>query len=54
MNTNSAASNFQSKSEKNLVKPSERYLTQEKVGSGTYGVVYKAYDTKTGEVSHFI
>lgn len=28
----------------------ERYLKLEKVGQGTYGVVYKSMDTKTGEV----
>lgn len=29
----------------------ERYLKLEKVGEGTYGVVYKSKDRGTGEVS---
>lgn len=40
------------KSEKTLPQRSsnDRYTLQEKVGSGTYGVVYKAFDTKNNEV----
>jgi serine/threonine protein kinase len=29
----------------------DRYLKMEKLGEGTYGVVFKAKDKKTGEVS---
>lgn len=31
----------------------DRYTLLEKVGSGTYGVVYKAQDNQTGEVSNY-
>ncbi|KAG2257085.1 hypothetical protein Bca52824_076379 [Brassica carinata] len=30
-------------------KVADRYLKQEVLGQGTYGVVFKATDTKTGE-----
>lgn len=30
--------------------PTERYVLREKIGQGGYGYVYKAIDTKTGEI----
>lgn len=32
------------------VKGLEKYVKQEKLGEGTYGVVYKALNTETGEL----
>ena len=34
-------------------EPMERYQKSEKLGEGTYGVVYKAKDRFTDEVLHF-
>ena len=45
-NTNSYTSLTKTES---AAKPQERYTLQEKVGSGTYGVVYKAFDNKLNE-----
>lgn len=36
-------------SSKNTVSGLEKYQKQEKLGEGTYGVVYKAINTQTGE-----
>jgi len=33
-----------------MMKKNEKYQKIEKIGEGTYGVVYKAKDTKTGEI----
>lgn len=33
-----------------MMKKSEKYHKIEKIGEGTYGVVYKAKDTKTGDI----
>jgi len=38
----------------NQSSPLSRYRKIEKLGEGTYGVVYKAEDLKTGEVRHVI
>lgn len=32
------------------MKKNEKYQKEEKIGEGTYGVVYKAKDTKTAEI----
>ena len=40
-------------SEVDTKKVADRYLKREVLGEGTYGVVYKAIDTKVGAYLHF-
>ena len=42
---------FFSKSEDQLIKYLDKYIKKGKLGEGTYGEVYKAENSQTGEVS---